>query len=100
MRAGLALVGGVAAALVLSSLGSEARVKCREGFQIVNGREIATPYCTDAYIAQLAREYGLKASAERVRNSPSFRDELCRWIGSDVRIREDCNMYGGPDRGP
>jgi hypothetical protein len=99
MRGTLALVGCTAAALALGSIAAQAGIKCREGYQVVNGNEIATPYCTDAYIAQVAREHGVKATAERVRNNPSFRDEVCRFVGSDIRIREDCNLDDGDDRG-
>jgi len=100
MRGALALVGCAAGALMLGSMGAEARIKCHEGFQVVNGREIATPYCTDAYIAQVAREHGFKATAQQVRNNPSFRNKICRWVGSDIRIREDCDMEDGHDWGP
>jgi hypothetical protein len=48
----------------------------------------------------VAREHGLKATAERVRNSPSFKNEICRFVGSDIRIREDCDIDDGHDWGP
>lgn len=92
MHKPIALAGAIAA-LALTSVSTEAKIICRNGYQVVHGKELATPYCTDAYIAQVAREHGFKASAERVRNNPSFRNELCRWVGSDVRIREDCDVY-------
>ena len=41
---------------------AEAAIKCSNGYQIVNGSEIATPYCQDNLVAQVARERGFKAS--------------------------------------
>lgn len=64
--------------------------KCREGFQDVQGSLISTPYCRDNYIAEVARDYGMKASPEAVRNNPNYKRELCRFIGRDIRIQEAC----------
>lgn len=65
-------------------------IKCRNGYQIVSGNLIATPYCQDALLAQVAREHGMSASAARVRNNPNYKREVCRFVGNDIRISEHC----------
>ncbi len=90
----------LACCLALAGLGgggAEARIVCREGYQVVNGQEIATPYCADNYVAEVARQRGIKVSNEAVRNSPSLKNEICRKIGSDIRIKHDCDVDHGPD---
>jgi len=49
--AGLAALAGPAAAIT-----------CRDGTQNVQGSWIATPYCQDLLLAQVARENGFPAS--------------------------------------
>lgn len=69
---------------------AEAVIACHEGYQTVAGQQISTPYCNDAYLAQVAREYGAKATADAVRGNPAFKNELCRFVGSDPRISNYC----------
>ena len=88
------LVFVAAAATIFLSSAAEAKIVCREGFQVVNGQEISTPYCNDGLIAQVAREHGVKVSEETVRNSPSTRSEVCRFVGSDIRIQHYCDNNG------
>jgi hypothetical protein len=93
-------IRAVACCLALASLGSsyaEARIVCREGYQVVNGQEIATPYCGDNYVAEVARKHGFKVSNEAIRNNPSLKNQVCRYIGSDIRIKHDCDVDHGPD---
>ena len=52
-------------------------IDCDRGFQRVNGQLIATPYCQDEYLAQVARGYGLRATASQLRNNPNFKKEIC-----------------------
>lgn len=91
----------VAAVLVLlPSAAAEAKIVCRDGFQVVDGQEISTPYCNDGLIGKVAREHGIKVSDETVRNNPAKKDEVCRWVGSDIRIQRYCNdVDQGPDHG-
>jgi hypothetical protein len=86
------------ASLVMSAASAEARIVCRDGYQVVNGQEIATPYCGDNYVAAIAREYGGKVSDAELRNNPAKKDEVCRWIGTDTRVRPYCNEPGGSGR--
>lgn len=85
-----ALGAGVAAAVLAAPHSADARIVCRNDSQLVAGSYISTPYCQDAYIARVAREYGMKASAARVRDNPNYKREVCRLIGNDIRVSEFC----------
>ncbi len=74
-----------------------AAIKCEKGFQRVQGNLIATPYCQDQYLAQVAREYGFKASAARIRNDPNYKKELCRFVFNDIRVQTTCLNAGVPE---
>lgn len=76
--------------LIGGSTPAGAAIKCSEGYQIVNGSPIATPYCQDNLVAQVAREYGFKASESAVRNNPNVKRELCRYVGRDNRLTTAC----------
>lgn len=69
---------------------AEARIACRQGFQIVNGSPIATPYCQDELVAQVAREHGMKVSAYAIRENPNFKRNVCQFVGRDIRIYQAC----------
>jgi hypothetical protein len=69
---------------------AEARIKCVNGYQIVNGSPIATPYCQDELVAHVARGYGIKVSAATIRNNPNIKRDVCRNIGRDNRIFIAC----------
>jgi hypothetical protein len=91
------VLAGWAAALVACGAPAEAHIVCHDGFQVVNGREISTPYCNDNYLAAVARQYGVKATDEAVRNNPSLKDQICRFAGSDIRIKNYCPDDHGND---
>ena len=78
------------AAIGLAQPGLAGRIVCEDGYQRVQGNLIATPYCQDAYLAQVAREFGAKATAERVRNNPNYKREVCRLVGRDIRVQQNC----------
>ncbi len=88
---------GWAVALAAGGARAEARIVCHDGFQVVNGREISTPYCNDNYLAAVARQYGVKATDAGVRNNPSLKDQICRLAGSDIRIKSYCPDDHGND---
>ena len=71
-------------------------IDCNRGFQRVNGQLIATPYCQDEYLAQVAREYGLRATAAQLRNNPNFKKEICRTVFTDIRVDVTCLQAGVP----
>jgi hypothetical protein len=66
------------------------RIVCKDGYQKINGQEIATPYCQDEYLAAVARQYGSRVSGSDVRKSASLKYELCRFIGHDIRVQGYC----------
>jgi hypothetical protein len=70
---------------------SASAIECRKNYQIVQGHPISTPYCRDGYLAQVAREYGFKATAATMRNNPSRKEEICRYIGDDIRVQTACS---------
>ena len=69
---------------------AEAKIKCSEGYQLVDGAMLSTPYCRDNYVAAVARQYGMNAPDAKVRNNPNFKREICRWIGHDIRAKDSC----------
>lgn len=70
----------------LLSVGHASAIECRGSYQLVNGAEISTPYCRDTYLAKVAG-----VSAQKVRQNPNFKEEVCRRVGHDNRVREACN---------
>ncbi len=96
------------AALVLAALPlaltvaqpAEARIKCVDGNQIVNGSPIATPYCQDEMVARVARERGLKVSAAEIRNNPNLKRNVCQHVGRDNRIFIACIDANSAGRRP
>ena len=87
-------------AVVLTAAGlatPAAAVKCVKGYQQVQGNLISTPYCQDQYLAQVARQYGLRASAKKIRNNPNYKKEICRTVFTDIRVQETCLDAGVPE---
>lgn len=94
-KLGLAFAAAFVAALPAAGVAGSA--KCERGYQLVQGNWISTPYCQDDYLAQVAREYGFKASAAKIRNNPNYKKELCRYVFSDIRVQETCLSAGVPE---
>jgi hypothetical protein len=90
------LMIALAGALALSTP-SQAKIVCRDGYQHVNGNEIATPYCQDKLVAQVARQYGAKVSDNAILYNPSAKEDACRFVGHDNRLTTACAGYN--DRG-
>jgi hypothetical protein len=70
-----------------------ARIVCDGGFQIVRGQPIATLYCAEENLAQVAQSYGMHVSVEALRRSESTKASVCRSIGHDNRVRSVCLPY-------
>ncbi len=85
------------AALAAALAGPAAAIKCEKGFQRVKGDLIATPYCQDQYLAEVAHQYGFKASANKIRNDPNYKKELCRFVFNDIRVQTTCMDAGVPE---
>ncbi|MCU0954339.1 MAG: hypothetical protein MUC37_06945 [Hyphomicrobium sp.] len=69
---------------------AHAAIKCRNGAQLVGGDYISTPYCQDKLLAEVAREYGFKASFAEIRNNPNTKRNICVYVGRDIRVQENC----------
>ncbi len=90
----------MAVAVATASLGAtietaEARIRCKEGNQIIPGVGLhATPYCEIKYLADVARgSYGISTTFARLRNSDGERERVCQVIGHDSRIYSTCLPY-------
>lgn len=101
MRRGSKVMTGMSGALLALSFSQPAlaRIICSNGYQLVQGAWIATPYCQDALVAKVARQYGVAASADAIRNNPNFKRHVCRLIGQDIRIKETCEEVNPTSRG-
>lgn len=87
------IVSGVVYMLTVVSTSAWA-ITCNGNFQVQsNGREIATPYCEDDNLAQVARGYGMKVSADAIRNNPSVKEKVCQIAGDDNRVRDTCAPF-------
>lgn len=78
---------------------ASARVVCEKGYRIIKGNRLGTPYCQDLYLVAVAREFGVRVSADEILNNPSKKREVCRFIGWDIRIQYICDS-ALPKRGP
>ncbi len=90
-----AAMAALAAAAALTS--PAAAINCRDGTQNVQGTWMATPYCQDLLLAQVARESGFRASFEQIRNNPNYKKELCRSVFTDIRVTDTCRNAGVPE---
>lgn len=85
-----ATLAALAASAALSAGPAHAKILCHKGYQNVAGSMIATPYCQDNYVAEVAREHGLKVSAAAIRNNPNLKRNVCQFVGRDNRIYLAC----------
>lgn len=79
---------------------AEARIACDGAYQLVRGQYISSPYCQDNNLAQVARSYGMRVSGDAVRNSPSVKARVCRFIGHDIRVSQACVNSRDTPMGP
>jgi hypothetical protein len=100
MKAQKAAIAAFAIALGASASAPVwAKIHCSEdGYQRVGGSWLSTPYCQDNLVAKVAREYGMRVSDAEVRNNPNRKGDVCRFIGSDNRVRHACQGYDNSDR--
>ena len=66
-------------------------IVCRGSYQSVEGRPVATPYCEAAALARVAREHGSNVAASSIRSDPGIKDEVCRFVNSDVNAQQYCD---------
>lgn len=84
------LATAAATITVLASVTPAAAIECKGGYQLVQGNYLSTPYCQDALLTQVARQYGMHVSAAEIRESPNYKRRICRLIGRDIRVQEAC----------
>ncbi len=93
-RKSLAVAGFAALFAFAAHSPADAAIQCDGNFQIVRGQgKIATPYCADSYIAVVAQQYGMRVSAQAIRQNPSVKEQACRLVGDDIRVRDACSGY-------
>lgn len=79
------------AATAMAAPAAEAGIRCtRDGYQVVQGNQLATPYCQDNLLGRVAREYGMRVSDAAVRGNPNLKREVCRLVGRDIRVQHNC----------
>ncbi len=88
----VAMMAGVAFGFAASKPAEARGIKCINGYQVVKGARLATPYCQDNLLAEVAREYGSRVSAKTIRNNPNEKRNVCRLIGQDIRVKHNCDM--------
>jgi len=76
---------------LLAAASPASAITCRGDFQVVGGHEISTPYCRDRVLGAVAREHGMKITDAEIRNYPGRKDEVCRYVGDDIRARPACD---------
>ena len=74
-----------------------AEIKCEDGNQFVQGNWLATPYCQDKLLFQVANARGFKTSFAEIRNNPNHKKELCRFLYTDIRVQMTCATAGVPE---
>ncbi len=79
-------------ALTLVAQSAEARPRCDGDFQLIRGSWVSSPYCRADQIASVAREMGIRASAETLLEHPARAEELCRFLKSDIRVHPACEQ--------
>jgi hypothetical protein len=92
------LIFTLVAVFAFISLPAAAKIRCDEGFQAVNGSEIATPYCQDEYLAQIASKHGMRVTGAAIRSDPQAKEDACRLVGYDIRMQDHCTRYNDGDR--
>ena len=89
------------AAVVLAALAAAspaaAEIKCQNGAQLIQGNWLATPYCQDKLLAQVANSRGFKTTFAAIRENPNHKKELCRFLFTDIRVQMTCLDAGVPE---
>jgi hypothetical protein len=91
-------LSAAAVTLICFALSTPSRaIDCNGPWQIIKGQEIATPYCEDNYLGQIARAAGLRVSNHEIRENPNKKGAVCRFVGRDNRVRDICWNYLNED---
>lgn len=54
-----------------------AAIRCDGNYQIIDGKELSTPFCEDENLAARARDSGISVSAARIRHSADAKRQAC-----------------------
>lgn len=76
----------------ISTTAAQAHITCNGSFQVVNGREISTPYCRDEKLATVARARGVDVTANQIRNDASKKASVCRLLGQLNSVSSACTL--------
>jgi hypothetical protein len=88
----IVMAGIAGGAFVIGVPGAaDAKITCSQGYQRVAGNWLATPYCQDAYVAEVAGQYGMRVSAAKIRNNPHYKRDVCLVVGNDIRVKDTCD---------
>jgi len=87
----------VAAAVLAAPVPASAAIQCRDGSQLIKGNWMATPYCQDKLLAEVANARGFKTTFAAIRNNPNHKKELCRFLYTDIRVQMTCADAGVPE---
>ena len=89
------LSSAIAAAVMttLFALPAQTAIRCSGGYQHNAGGDVATPFCEQQYLAEVARGYGARVSGAQLSNSMSLELETCRLVGNDIRVSHICERY-------
>jgi hypothetical protein len=87
---------GLAGVAVAIPPPAEARIACRNGFQLSGGNWISTPYCNDEHLAEIARRHGVKVTGNDMRHDGGKKQEVCRLLRGFPAARDYCPPEGGP----
>lgn len=86
------LVSCVFISEVMLSLASAYAIECQGNYQVqANGNLIATPYCEDHYLAEVAREYRISTCADCIRSSFIEKEAVCKLLQFDNRVWQTCS---------
>ena len=93
----LIMLGVLSAAM--AGIAAGAAIRCQGPNQIIKGQGLLpTPYCEDAYLAEVARGYGVAVSAAAIRASYTRKTRVCELIGQDTRLTGICAGHRPADR--
>jgi len=102
----LRLIGAATAASAIAVIAASAishpasaAIRCDGNFQITSQGPIATPFCEDNHLAIVAREHGMRYSASQIRRNVGIKEQVCRVVGHDIRVKNTCVPYMPEGRG-
>lgn len=97
-RKSLVAAGAVLAASILAGAApAAAEIQCQDGYQRIKEDWLATPYCQDKLLFEVANARGFTTTFEAIRNDPNHKKELCRFLFTDIRVQMTCLTAGVPE---